>query len=42
MGCGVCTFNCKSEAITLVKKFSKIPVETMREATIRNIKERIR
>ena len=41
IGCGVCAFNCKSEAITMVKKFTKIPAENMREAMIRNIKGRI-
>ena len=40
IGCGVCAFNCKSEAITMVKKFDKIPVETMRDLMIQNIKGR--
>ncbi|MHA2390415.1 MAG: 4Fe-4S dicluster domain-containing protein [Promethearchaeota archaeon] len=40
IGCGVCAFNCKDEAITMVKQFDKIPVETMRDLVIRNIKER--
>jgi Pyruvate/2-oxoacid:ferredoxin oxidoreductase delta subunit len=42
IGCGVCAFNCKSEAITMVKKFTKIPAENMREAMVRNIKGRIK
>ncbi len=41
IGCGVCAFNCKNEAITMVKKHAKIPAENMREAAIRNIKGRI-
>jgi len=41
IGCGVCAFNCPNEAITMVKKFAKIPAENMREAAIRNIKGRI-
>jgi ferredoxin len=42
IGCGVCAFNCKSEAIMMVKKFSKIPAENMREAMVRNMKGRIK
>ena len=41
IGCGVCAFNCQNEAITMVKKFAKIPAENMREAAIRNIKGKI-
>ncbi|MBA7523399.1 NAD(P)H-quinone oxidoreductase subunit I, chloroplastic [subsurface metagenome] len=41
IGCGVCAFNCPNEAITMVKKFAKIPAENMREAAIRNIKGKI-
>ena len=40
IGCGVCAFNCKSEAITMVKNFTKIPAENMKEAMVRNIKGR--
>jgi formate hydrogenlyase subunit 6/NADH:ubiquinone oxidoreductase subunit I len=40
IGCGVCAFNCKSEAITMVKKFDNIPVETMRDLVMKRITER--
>ncbi|MFW9873924.1 MAG: hypothetical protein ACFFG0_12525 [Candidatus Thorarchaeota archaeon] len=39
---GVCAFNCKIKAITMVKKFTIIPAETMRDAMVRNIKGRIK
>ncbi|MFW9881056.1 MAG: 4Fe-4S binding protein [Candidatus Thorarchaeota archaeon] len=42
IGCGVCAFSCKSEAITMVKKFTKFPAKTMRDAMVRDIKGRIK
>jgi Pyruvate/2-oxoacid:ferredoxin oxidoreductase delta subunit len=35
IGCGVCAFNCQNEAITMIKKFTKIPAENFMEATTR-------
>ena len=29
IGCGVCAFNCTEEALTMVKKFDKVPVKNM-------------
>ena len=40
IGCGVCAFNCNSEAITMVKQFDKIPVETMKNLMIKQIQAR--
>jgi Pyruvate/2-oxoacid:ferredoxin oxidoreductase delta subunit len=42
IGCGVCAFNCNSEAITMVKKFDRIPDETMRDLMITRMKERMK
>jgi Pyruvate/2-oxoacid:ferredoxin oxidoreductase delta subunit len=41
IGCGVCAFNCANEAITMVKKFDKIPAENMVEAATRYMKGRV-
>ncbi|TFG28308.1 MAG: 4Fe-4S dicluster domain-containing protein [Promethearchaeota archaeon] len=40
IGCGVCAFNCPNEALTMVKKFDKIPVKNMMEAMTKNIEGR--
>jgi Pyruvate/2-oxoacid:ferredoxin oxidoreductase delta subunit len=40
IGCGVCAFNCAKGALTMVKKFTKIPVENFMEATAKSIEGR--
>ncbi|MFX0004903.1 MAG: 4Fe-4S binding protein [Candidatus Hermodarchaeota archaeon] len=29
IGCGVCAFNCPEEALTMVKKYDKVPAKNM-------------
>jgi len=41
IGCGVCAFNCPSEALTMVKKFTKIPAANFNEAAVRYMKGRV-
>jgi len=41
IGCGVCAFNCPKEALTMVKKFSKIPAPDFMEAAKRYMEGRI-
>ncbi|TFG07073.1 MAG: 4Fe-4S dicluster domain-containing protein, partial [Promethearchaeota archaeon] len=41
IGCGVCAFNCPNGALTMVKKYDKIPAKDFLEATGRFIKGKI-
>ena len=41
IGCGVCAFNCQKEALTMVKKFTKIPAPDFMEAAKRYMEGRI-
>ena len=40
IGCGVCAFNCPEEALSMVKKFDKVPVENMMLAMTKTIEGR--
>ena len=40
IGCGVCAFNCPNEALTMVKKFTKIPAANFMEAATRYMEGR--
>jgi len=40
IGCGVCAFNCSEGALSMIKKFDKLPVETMIEALTKTIEGR--
>jgi Pyruvate/2-oxoacid:ferredoxin oxidoreductase delta subunit len=40
IGCGVCAFNCPEGALSMVKKFDKIPVENMMTAMTKTIEGR--
>ncbi len=40
IGCGVCAFNCPEEALTMVKRFDKVPVKNMATAMTKYIKGR--
>jgi Pyruvate/2-oxoacid:ferredoxin oxidoreductase delta subunit len=42
IGCGVCAFNCPEGALSMVKKFDKIPVENMFDALTKTIEGRIK
>lgn len=42
IGCGVCSFNCPTEAITMIKRFDKVPVGDMMTAMTKNISGRKR
>jgi len=37
IGCGVCAFNCPKEAISMVKRFDKVPVDNMMMAMTKTI-----
>jgi len=40
IGCGVCAFNCPEEALTMVKRFDKVPVENMTQMMTKYIQGR--
>jgi len=40
IGCGVCAYNCPEEALSMVKKYDKVPVENMMEAMMKTIEGR--
>ena len=40
IGCGVCAYNCPEEALSMVKKYDRIPVESMMEAMMKTIEGR--
>jgi Pyruvate/2-oxoacid:ferredoxin oxidoreductase delta subunit len=40
IGCGVCAFNCPEEALSMVKKYDKIPVKNMMAAMTKTIEGR--
>jgi Pyruvate/2-oxoacid:ferredoxin oxidoreductase delta subunit len=40
IGCGVCAFNCPEEALTMVKKYDKVPVNTMTQLMSKYIEGR--
>lgn len=40
IGCGVCAFNCPEEALTMVKRFDKVPVRNMASMMTEYIKGR--
>ncbi|NHJ26111.1 MAG: 4Fe-4S dicluster domain-containing protein [Candidatus Lokiarchaeota archaeon] len=42
IGCGVCAFNCPEGALSMIKKFDKIPVENMIDALTKTINGRIK
>ena len=42
IGCGVCAFNCPNEALTMVKKFTKIPAANFNEAAAKYMEGRAR
>jgi len=41
IGCGVCSFNCANGALTMVKIFTKIPVENAMEAMKKSVEGRV-
>ncbi len=41
IGCGACAFNCPSGAITMIKKFSKVPSKDFGEMAMNFMKERV-
>ena len=40
IGCGVCAYNCPEEALTIIKKYDKVPVENMMMAMTKTIEGR--
>jgi len=40
IGCGVCAYNCPEGALSMVKKYDRIPVESMMEAMMKTIEGR--
>jgi len=40
IGCGVCAYNCSEEALSMIKKFDKVPVENMMIAMTKTIEGR--
>lgn len=40
IGCGVCAFNCPEEALTMVKKYNKMPAVNAMEAMTKNVSGR--
>ena len=40
IGCGVCAYNCPEEALSMVKRFDKVPVENMMAAMMKTIEGR--
>ena len=40
IGCGVCAYNCPEEALTMIKKYDKVPVENMMMAMTKTIEGR--
>jgi len=40
IGCGVCAYNCPEEALSMVKKFDEVPVESMMEAMMKTVEGR--
>jgi Pyruvate/2-oxoacid:ferredoxin oxidoreductase delta subunit len=40
IGCGVCAYNCPEEALSMVKKYDRIPVENMMQAMMKTIEGR--
>jgi len=40
IGCGVCAYNCPEEALSMVKRYDKIPVENMMTAMMKTIEGR--
>ena len=40
IGCGVCAFNCPEEALTMVKKYDKVPLQNMMQMMSKHIEGR--
>ncbi len=40
IGCGVCAYNCPEEALSMVKRYDRIPVENMMQAMMKTIEGR--
>jgi 2-oxoacid:acceptor oxidoreductase delta subunit (pyruvate/2-ketoisovalerate family) len=40
IGCGVCAYNCPEEALTMVKKYDKMPAVNTMEAMTKNVSGR--
>jgi len=40
IGCGVCAYNCPEEALSMVKRYDKVPVENMMTAMMKTIEGR--